>query len=55
MYSSPASPQKYTEEYLNNLTITQIKVLADVYGYKITETRKADIIKEFLEQQEESV
>ena len=52
MYASQAMPQTYTEDYLNSLTITQIKELADSIGYKITETRKADIISEFLSQQE---
>ena len=34
------------------MTIAQIKALADELGYTITESRKADIIAEFLEQQE---
>lgn len=37
---------------LNELTITQIKQIAEEKGYKITATKKADIISEFLEQQE---
>lgn len=52
MYSSLAMSHKYTEDYLNSLTISQIKELADENGYKITETKKADIIGEFLSQQE---
>lgn len=34
------------------MTIAQIKALASELGYTITESRKADIIAEFLEQQE---
>ncbi len=34
------------------MTIAEIKALADELGYSITETKKADIIAEFLAQQE---
>lgn len=34
------------------MTIAEIKALADELGYSITATRKADIINEFLSQQE---
>ena len=41
-----------TEEELNAMTIAQIKALAQERGYTITSTLKADIIAEFLAQQE---
>lgn len=34
------------------MTIAEIKALAAELGYSITKTRKADIIAEFMEQQE---
>lgn len=34
------------------MTIAEIKALAEELGYSITKTRKADIIAEFLAQQE---
>jgi hypothetical protein len=34
------------------MTIAEIKSLADELGYSITKTKKADIIAEFLAQQE---
>jgi hypothetical protein len=34
------------------MTITEIKALAAEPGYSITKTRKAEIIEEFLSQQE---
>ena len=34
------------------MTISEIKTLAAELGYSITKTRKAEIISEFLEQQE---
>lgn len=46
------SLRKYTSEDLNSMTIAEIKSLASDLGYSITQTRKADIIAEFLEQQE---
>lgn len=42
----------YTEEELSAMTIAQIKALAEELGYTITKSLKADIIAEFLEQQE---
>lgn len=41
----------FTEEELTALTIAKIKALAKEKGYTITETTKAAIIAEFLEQQ----
>lgn len=41
----------FTEEELTALTIAKIKALAKEKGYTITETTKAAIITEFLEQQ----
>ena len=35
------------------MTIAEIKDLAESMGYSITKTRKAEIIEEFLSQQEE--
>ena len=40
-----------SESELSALTIAQIKALAAELGYTITETKKADIIAEFLAQQ----
>lgn len=34
------------------MTVSDIKRLADELGYSITETKKADIIGEFLDRQE---
>ncbi len=34
------------------MTISEIKALADSLGYSITATKKAEIISEFLNQQE---
>ena len=42
----------YSEEELNAMTITQIKSLAQELGYTITKSLKAEIIAEFLQQQE---
>ena len=44
----------YTQEELEALTIAQIKGIAEERGYTITATRKAEIIAQFLEQQEAS-
>lgn len=44
-------PEVYTAESLNNMTIAEIKALAENLGYSITATKKADIIKEFISQQ----
>ena len=41
----------YTEGELTAMTIDQIKALAASLGYTITKSLKADIIEEFLEQQ----
>lgn len=41
-----------SEEELQALTIAQIKELAAEMGYTITAARKADIIAEFLAEQE---
>lgn len=41
----------YTEESLNALTVDDIKKIAAARGYTITKTVKADIIEEFLTQQ----
>jgi hypothetical protein len=45
------SAHVYTQEELEELTINEIKEIAEERGYTITETLKADIIAEFLEQQ----
>ena len=52
--SIPSAPHIYTEDELLALTIAQIKALAGELGYTITASRKAEIIAEFLEQQEAS-
>lgn len=41
----------YTQEQLEAMTIEQIKAIATARGYTITETTKANIITEFLTQQ----
>ena len=41
----------YTADELNAMTISEIKAIAEERGYTITETTKADIITEFLAQQ----
>lgn len=43
---------QYTQSDLEAMTIAQIKEIASEAGYTITKTLKADIIQEFLEQQE---
>ena len=43
---------KYTAEDLNAMTVSAIKSLAHDLGYSITKTIKAEIISQFLEQQE---
>jgi len=48
----PFEPKKYTVKQLESMTIAQIEDLADQYGYEITRTLKADIIDEFLSQQD---
>jgi hypothetical protein len=42
----------YTQADLEAMTIAQIKTLADSLGYSITKSLKADIISEFLADQE---
>lgn len=42
----------YTAEDLEGLAIYQIRSLADKLGYAVTKTKKADIINEFLAEQE---
>ena len=42
----------YVEKVLYDMTVAEIKALASELGYSITETKKADIIAEFLAQQE---
>lgn len=42
----------YSAEDLNTMTVSQVKALAADVGYSITKTKKADIIDEFLRQQE---
>lgn len=46
------SDEVYTKEELETMTIDAIKSLAAEKGYTITKTAKAEIIAEFLEQQE---
>ena len=41
----------YTSDELNAMTVDQIKAIAQAKGYTITKTVKAEIITEFLEQQ----
>ena len=43
--------EKYTESQLSRLKIDDIKAVADAKGYIITKEVKAEIIAEFLEQQ----
>ena len=44
--------KEYTQEELEDMPVSEIKALAAELGYSITATRKADIISEFLAQQE---
>lgn len=43
----------YSASDLESMTIAEIKALANTLGYGITQTKKADIIAEFLAQQGE--
>ena len=43
----------YTETQLSRMRVDDIKALADAKGYTITKELKAEIIAEFLEQQNE--
>lgn len=50
--SSITGTSKYVDSIeLSDMTIDQIKALATELGYTITKTLKADIIEEFLSQQ----
>ncbi len=40
-----------SEDDLTDLTIAQLRAIAEENGYTITKTKKADIIAEILEQQ----
>ena len=46
---------EYSAVSLADITVSAIKALADSLGYDIKATKKADIINEFLEQQNGSV
>ena len=46
-----AGTDTYTAEQLSGMTIDSIRALANSKGYVITKTVKAEIIAEFLEQQ----
>ena len=50
--SAYAGTGTYTAEQLSGMTIDSIKALAVTKGYVITKTVKAEIIAEFLEQQD---
>ncbi len=52
MEETSSAAADYTADDLSQLTIAQIKALAEDCGYTITKTKKADIIEEFLNQQE---
>lgn len=52
-YSLKRQAADYTAGDLNEMTISQIKSLAASLGYSVTQSRKADIVAEFLEHQEE--
>ena len=41
----------YTQEDLESMTVKEIKEIADERGYTISKVLKADIIEEFLSQQ----
>ncbi len=45
------SPHKYTQEELSQMTVKDIKALAEDSGIKITKVIKTDVINEFLEGQ----
>lgn len=51
LQQSATEETAYTEEQLNSMTIAQVKALANDLGYTIKATVKADIIAEFLKQQ----
>lgn len=47
----PFAPKKYTAKQLESMKVADIEELAYELGYEINATLKADIIKEFIEQQ----
>lgn len=49
--SGGSSVKIYTQSELEEMTVSQIKAIAEERGYSITATLKADIIQEFLTQQ----
>lgn len=46
-----SSQTTYTQSELNDMTISEIMEIANERGYTKTSTLKADIIQEFLDQQ----
>ena len=50
-YPQSVDTDVYTQEQLESITIEEIKAIASGRGYTITKTVKAEIITEFLEQQ----
>ena len=42
---------KLTQDELSNMTVAEIRSLAAQNGYKITATKKADVVSQYLEQQ----
>lgn len=51
IYYPQVDDTEYTQEQLEAMTIEQIRTIANARGYTITETTKANIITEFLTQQ----
>lgn len=51
LLTTGAANKTYTSDELNTMTVEQIKALAQTKGYTITKTVKAEIITEFLGQQ----
>ena len=49
------STATHTAESLEDMTVSEIKALADSLGYDVTATKKADIINEFLDKQNGSI
>ena len=49
---SAARPAPLTADALDNMTIAEIRALAAERGYTLTKTKKAELIAEFLAQQE---
>lgn len=50
--NSENGSEEYTADVLNAMTVSQIRALASELGYGITKTLKADIINQFLAEQE---